>query len=153
MNHPVPPPIPPENTPLPPTPPKNRNWVLFGCGGCLTLLVLGGIAVGAILYFAMSAVKKSDVFAGAVNQAQQNPEVQAALGSPIETGWMIQGSANYENGTGDADLTIPIKGPLNEGTLRAVAHQDPGAPWQYSILEAHLPDGTKINLLQPAATP
>lgn len=102
--------------------------------------------MGLFVYFVFGAMKKSDVFVEAVARAQQSPEVQAALGTPIETGWMIQGSFNYENGSGTANFNVPLKGPKGDGTLIAVGEKAVGGPWIYSQLEAALPDGTKVNL-------
>jgi hypothetical protein len=115
------------------------------------LVVIGGVAMAAFVYFVFGAMKKSDVFVEAVKRAQNSSEVQAALGTPIETGWMIQGSVSINNGNGDAQLTIPLKGPKGEGTLMATGKQAPGGPWQYSQLEAVLPDGTKVDLVNAPA--
>lgn len=126
--------------------------MLFGCGGCLGLLLLGGVAIAAIMYFAMGAIKKSDAFASAVKQAQASPEVQAALGHPIGTGWMVQGSFNYDNGSGKANFSVPLKGPKGEATLQAVGEKAVGGAWIYSQLEVILPDGSKVDLLSEGGT-
>ena len=109
-------------------------------------MVLGGVAVGLFVYFVFGAMKKSDVFVEALKRAQNSSEVQAAMGTPIETGWMMQGSFNYENGSGTANFNVPLKGPKGEGTLTAVGEKAVGGPWIYSQLEAVLPDGSKVNL-------
>ena len=147
MNPPIPPPVPTEVYPVAPKSGGGKKWVLFGCGGCLGLIVLGGVAMAAIMYFAMGAIKKSDAFANAVKQAQESTEVQAALGNPIETGWMVQGSFNHDNGGGEANFTVPLKGPKGEATLQAVGEKAVGGAWIYSQLEAILTNGSKVNLL------
>jgi hypothetical protein len=134
-----------------PPPVKSKNkWVLFGCGGCLGLLVLLGLAGAGIFWFAMGALKKTDVFAETLKRAQASPEVQQALGSPIDTGWMLQGSMNVNNGNGVADLTFPLKGSKAEGSVRVKATQTATSPWQYSVMEAILPDGTVVDLRSDA---
>lgn len=119
---------------------------MFGCGGCLGLLVLGGVAVAAIFYFVFGAMKKSDVYVEAVKRAQNSTEVQSVLGTPIEPGWMLSGSFNYENGSGSANFKIPVKGPKGEATVVAVGEKAVGGAWIYSQLEAVLPNGTKVDL-------
>lgn len=146
----VPPPVPaPAYPPVPAQSGGAKKWVLFGCGGCLGLLVLGGIVMAAIMYFAMGAMKKSDVFAEALKRAQNSPEVQAAIGTPVDTGWMMQGSLNYNNGEGQADLTIPLKGPKGEAGLSVKSSKAANGPWEYSVMEVALPDGTKVDLRTP----
>ena len=105
--------------------------------------------MAAIFYFAMGALKKSDVFAEALKKAQNSPEVQSAIGTPVDTGWMLQGSLNYNNGAGTADLTIPLEGPKGEATLAVKAAKAATGPWEYSVMEAQLPDGTKVDLRNP----
>ena len=153
---PTPPPVPPVTyAPVPPAPPASggaKKWVLFGCGGCLGLLVLGGVVVAAIFYFVFGAMKKSDVYVEAVKRAQNSAEVQAVLGTPIEPGWMISGSFNYENGSGSANFTIPLKGPKGEASVLAVGQKAGGGDWIYSQLEAVLPNGTKVDLNNSSST-
>lgn len=122
------------------------KWVLFGCGGCLGLLALGAVAFAAIIYFAMGVIKKTDVYADAFKKAEQSAEVQAALGTPVETGFMFQGNVNITNGAGTADITVPLSGPKGEGTMKVKASKSPGGPWQYSVLEVQLPDGKAVDL-------
>ncbi len=138
-------PIPPS---IPPAPAKGGagKWVLLGCGGCLGLLLLGGGAVAAIVSFVFGALKKSDVYVESVRRAQNSPEVQGAIGTPVETGWMLQGSMNTENGVGNADFTIPLQGPHGKATLRVKASKAAGGAWQYSEMQATLPDASTVDL-------
>lgn len=149
MNPPTPPPIPSE--PYLPVPQKSssKKWVLFGCGGCLGLVGLLVIGGAAIAYFAFGTLKKSDLYQTALKRAENAPEVQAALGTPLDTGWMLQGSMKVENNNGTADLTIPLKGPKGEGSLRVKGSQTAGGPWVYSELQAILPDGKVVDLREP----
>lgn len=145
-----PPAIPPIPVPpsIPPVPAKGGagKWVLLGCGGCLGLLLLGGAAVAGIFFFVFGALKKSEVYAESVKRAQQSTEVQQALGIPVETGWMLQGSLNTVNGDGTADFTIPLQGPHGEATLRVKASKAAGGAWQYSEMQATLPDASTVDL-------
>ena len=141
------PPIPGSVPPQIPAQKSNAGkWVLFGCGGCLGLLALGVVAFAAIFYFAMGVIKNTDVYADAFKKAEQSAEVQAALGTPIETGFMFQGNVSITNGAGTADITVPLSGPKGEGTMKVKASKSPGGPWQYSVLEVQLSDGNKVDL-------
>lgn len=122
------------------------KWVLFGCGGCLGLIVVFGLVSAAIAWFAVSTVKSTDFYAEAMQRAQKSPKVQEALGTPVESGLSFQGGVNYNNGEGSANLSVPISGPKASGTLKAEATRQAGQPWQYSVLEVQVEGGDKIDL-------
>jgi hypothetical protein len=121
-----------------------KKWLAFGCGGCLVLIILGALGMGAVMYFGLGALKSTDVYKTALQRAQDSPEVQAALGTPIEAGFMLGGSMKNENGHGSADINFPISGPKGEGTVFATATMDPGGAWQYSKLQVHVKNGGQV---------
>lgn len=139
------------NTP-PPLPPKKTSsgkWALVGCGGCLGLVVVGVVISFAIYFFAMSIIRKTDVYDHAFKRVQESAEVKEALGTPIKAGWTFSGSVNYNNGSGSADFTLPVTGPKGEGTLNVKANKASGSPWKYEVLEVQLPDERKLDLREP----
>ncbi|MFZ4763479.1 MAG: cytochrome c oxidase assembly factor Coa1 family protein [Roseimicrobium sp.] len=144
------PPLPP---PVPPIPAKEDHtvkWVLFGCGGCLVLLTLAALMFGGIVWGALNLaggiLKQSEVYATAYTRALNSTEVQEALGTPIEPGFLPEGSINVDGNKGDADITIPLKGPKGEAKLIVTGHRSSANPWEYTVLEVRLPDGRKIDL-------
>ena len=101
-------------------------------------LVVGGfvlfvLAACGIVYLIMALLKGSEVAREAVKRATSNPAVVSQLGTPIKTGWLVSGSINLHNSSGDADLTIPISGPKGKGTIYLTAHKSEGM-WTYSVL-------------------
>ena len=112
--------------PQPVQPPKSRKkmWiiiilsVLLGLflliAGCCTLLYVG----------VKKAMKSSDVYMMAVQRAQASPCAISKLGQPIAPQGMPQGSVNEANGSGTADLTIPVKGSTGTGSLHAIAARE-----------------------------
>lgn len=127
---------------------SGKKWVIFGCGGCL-VLILAMAALGAgITFFVFGTIKKTDVVATALKRAQDSPQVQSALGTPIDLGWWISGSVKINNGSGNADITGPIAGPKGEGTLQVKASKPPGGTWEYSQVDVLVTNGEKINLLE-----
>jgi hypothetical protein len=128
-----------------------KKWLAFGCGGCLVLIILGALGMGAVMYFGLGALKSTDVYKTALQRAQDSPEVQAALGTPIEAGFMLGGSMKNENGHGSADFNFPISGPKGEGTVFATATMEPGGSWQYSKLQVHVKNGGQVIDLGGAA--
>lgn len=129
-----------------PTKSSGGKWVLIGCGGCLGLIILGALLSVGLYFGVMGVIHKTDVYADAFKRAQNSPEVQAALGTPISAGWMFSGSVNYVNGSGNANFTVSLSGPKGDGALNVKADKKSGGDWQYSTLEAELPDGHKVDL-------
>jgi hypothetical protein len=123
-----------------------RNWKWFIPVGCLSMLLLfvGGIAVIMTLTFGM--MKSSDAYGLAMARAQASPEVRAALGEPIQAGYMVSGRVNVSGPAGDANMSIPLSGPRGSGTLYLVAEKSAGQ-WRFEelVLEVEA-SGARIDL-------
>ena len=141
--------------PMPPPafpPVKKTNWWLIGCGGCLSLIVLGILGCVAIFFGVTKVIKSTEPYKRAVSIATNSPEVQAKLGTPIQPGFMIQGSvnSNISNGTAteSANLTIPLKGPKGSASLHYAATRN-GTNWEVSDFTVTVDgSGEKIPLSQ-----
>ena len=109
--------------------------------------MLIALFVAAIVLIVFGAMKSSDAYKTAVARAKANPEVIAALGTPIEEGMWVSGKTNVDGSSGEADITIPISGPKGKAKVYAVATKRAGR-WTYSTLEAAI-DGReeRIDLL------
>jgi len=129
----------------------SRNWkwvVALGCG--LPLLCCGVFGVGT--YFMVSKViQGTPVFAEALEKANTNPEVTAALGQPVTPGFMLSGEVNESGGKGTAHFTIPLEGPKGKGSLAVDATQS-GGKWSFNSLKADL-GGKTVDLLASEAPP
>ena len=115
------------------------NRRLFGCmglGGCISaivgVLVIGGFVFG-ILYLVMSSFKSSPVYLEAMKAAQADSRVTEAMGTPLQSGWLVTGSIEQQGISGDANLVIPISGPRGSGTLYAAAREGNGV-WRFYTL-------------------
>jgi hypothetical protein len=123
-----------------------RNWKWVIPVGCLGMVLLVAIFIAAIVGIVFGAMKSSDVYREALRRAQDNPQVQAALGTPIESGWWMSGQINVNNDTGDANIVIPVSGPKGKGKIHAVATKS-GGRWSYSTLTVDVDGGGTIDLL------
>lgn len=122
--------------PPPPSRPPGwwqRNWKWFVPTGCVGLLVLFVGVIALIGLGVMSAMKSSDAYKMAVARAKADSRVVAALGKPVREGLFTSGNTNVNGGSGQADLSIPLSGPKDKGTLSAVATKEAGE-WTYSTL-------------------
>jgi TonB family protein len=116
---------------------RNWKWMLpVGCLGLILLVVAFGVG---IFFFAMSAIKSSEVYQYALEKAKADPTVAEELGEPIKDGWLVQGSISTSGGTGNARFEIPITGPKRSGTIYVLASKDTAVngidDWVYSTLE------------------
>lgn len=136
----------------PDAPPKKgciaRNWKwMLGCG-CLTGVLVCGGGVGVIFFGATWLIKSSDVYTESVNSAKADPQVIAALGEPVEEGFMPSGKFNTVNDSGEAIFQVSLSGPKGKGSLNVVATKSPGEPWQYNTFTFGTENGT-VNIRKP----
>ncbi len=128
--------------PPPPLVPRpgwwSRNWKWFVPVGCLSFIAVIAVFVACIIVFVFSVMKSTDVYKTALHRAKANPEVIAALGTPIKDGLFVSGNTHADGASGEANLSIPISGPKGSGTIYVVAAKVAGR-WNYSTMEVELP--------------
>ena len=130
-----------------------RNWKWMLPVGCLGLLIGAAALVGGIVLVAMSAIKSSEVYQGALKAAQAHPAAVERLGQPIKDGWFVAGNIKVDAGGGHADFNFPVSGPKGSGTLyvRAVS---PDGSWMYERLDLAVGGETTSlldrNVVQPS---
>jgi hypothetical protein len=128
---------------------RNWKWVVpVGCLGSLVVFVSGIALFAFLVYSGVTAViRSSDAYQEGMSRAQAHPDVKAALGEPIESGFWVSGNINTSGPSGNADLSIPISGPKASGTLYIVGTQS-GGRWQYTTMEVDVVGRpARINLL------
>lgn len=121
---------------------------LFGgiAGGCLVIVLGCGGIIGFGVFAAFGMLKTSEPYVESLRRAQQNPEVQMALGEPIEADFIVQGNINLNNADGDADLRYNVSGPKGSAEVHVVGNKSDGQ-WQYERMDATIGEsGTLIDL-------
>jgi len=120
----------------------NRNWKWALPVGCLlaVLLAAGGFAVFFFLIYSVvsGTITSSDAYQEGMAAARSSPEVRAALGEPIGSGFWITGGIEVSGPSGNVNVAIPIFGPKGSGTLYVVGIRTAGR-WQYSTMEVEIP--------------
>jgi len=125
---------------------RNWKWVV-PTGGCLTIIILFIILAGAAVFGITKAFSGTEPYQESIAKTQNNEQVIELLGEPIETDGIMQGSINFSNNDGSANIRIPIKGPKGEGTIYVVGEKLDGI-WNYSELEVRIDQNNEtINLL------
>lgn len=93
------------------------------------------VAVGAVVAPGVFyALRSSEPAQAAFRAASESAGVKAALGEPIELGWLVTGSMSTGSSGGNADLTLRVSGPKATGKLHVRAEQSPGGAWRYHDL-------------------
>jgi hypothetical protein len=125
---------------------RNWKWVV-PAGGCLTILILIVAFIATVFFGATKMMSGSEPYQDSLTKAQNNEQVIELLGQPIETVGIMQGSINFSNSSGDADIRIPIKGPTGTAIIYVVGEKQNDV-WIYSEQEVRVEENNEvINLL------
>jgi hypothetical protein len=128
---------------------RNWKWVVpVGCLGGLAVFI-GGVLLFVFLVYGVvtTAIRSSDAYEEGMSRARAHPDLKAALGEPIESGFWLSGNINVSGASGRADLSIPISGPKGSGTMYIVGTKTANR-WQYSIMEVEVSGRpSRVNLL------
>ena len=102
----------------------NLKWLLPL--GCLAFIGIVLAFVASILVIVFSSMKSSWAYEEGMQLALAHPDVIEHLGEPITSGLFMTGSINVSNASGNADLSISLRGPQGRGTLYVVAERSEG---------------------------
>jgi hypothetical protein len=122
-------------------------WIIVAAvsGG----LLLVALFVSTILAVVFGALRYSDPYRFATQTAMHDPRVIAKLGSPVSTGWLMNGSVKEQNDSGEADLSIPVHGSIHKGAIHVVATKS-GGEWTYQQLTLTVEDAPdQLDVLLP----
>ena len=123
-----------------------KNWAIVVPCGCGTALVVGAAIVFGIAMVAMGAIKSTTPYQEGLALAERHPQVIEALGNPVEPGWLLSGNVNISGSSGEADFSVPLKGPEGKGTLYIKATKETDE-WTVHLAEVKVDGGDRIDLL------
>jgi hypothetical protein len=125
----------------------NRNWSwALPVGGCLTVLIIIGVAIGSVFFSVTSMLDDSVPLEYALKKINDDPGIVEQMGFPIEKNGMIQGEFNWVNGEKIADMKVPIKGPADSGTLFIKASERDDT-WTYHEIRVVVKENEELDLL------
>ena len=122
----------------------NRGCLKIALVGVIVLLALGA-SVAGIGWLIFRSMGESEPVRTAVAQAGAHPQVIAALGRPLQRGFLVSGSIQVNNDEGEAELHVPVSGPRGEGTVFVLGHRRHGR-WAYEELNISIDGGADIDL-------
>lgn len=109
----------------------SRNWPwAVPLGGCLTIILLFIFGVGAAIFGVSKALSGSQPYKDGVHEASHNQHVIEVLGEPIETNGIMNGNISIHNNVGEADISVPLKGPNGTATVYVTGQKVDGK-WNY----------------------
>ncbi len=117
---------------------RNWKWFVPLAGGMALLAVVS--CAGGVFFFAMHMIRSSEVHDMAFARASQHPAVVERLGEPVEEGPLVLGSVHVNSdGSGEADLQIPIKGPHGKAQINVEATRTDEV-WTMHVLNVEFAD-------------
>jgi hypothetical protein len=124
-----------------------RNKALAIALGCLGVPLLACLFAGGVVTAANVAMRSSGAYQLALSRAEHDPSLLAALGAPLQPGWLTTGNVKVHGPDGEASLAIPISGRRGSGTLNVRASKSAGT-WRFSQLQVDIAGRpTPVNLL------
>jgi hypothetical protein len=121
-----------------------RNWkwaVPVGCLGFFILFI--ALIVGGAFWGFSKITSDSDVTKHALNIINHDPEIQAKLGTDIKSDGMFRGNISVSNDTGEADISVPIKGTKGSGTAIIVGKKEFNK-WNYEKIAVQIDDTGEV---------
>jgi hypothetical protein len=106
------------------------KWI--GCGCLLSILVLGGCSA-SLIFGGFVWMKNAQPLSEAIEMAKHDAMVQQELGKPMKSAFLPSGEINVNNGAGNADLKIRLKGSKQDGILYVEAIREQGS-WHFREL-------------------
>lgn len=83
---------------------------------------------------AVTILKGSEAYTGAIAQVESSSAVLQVLGEPVQPGWWVSGSISLTGPSGTADFSTSLEGPHGSGVLYVTAKKQ-GGRWEYTVLE------------------
>jgi hypothetical protein len=119
------------------------------------ILALSGIGIILLLrclWFLSLPIRAQSAVKLAASNASSSAEVTQLIGQPLKTGRFVKGYLISKDGSGNADLTIPIHGPLGHGTLVEWAQEEKGNWHICSLLFRSSDASTSTQLVSDTTT-
>jgi hypothetical protein len=116
---------------------RHRLWLLAG----IVVVIIGFVVafVGSIFLMVDSMMRASDPYEMAVAFAKADQRIIQQIGIPIEEGWFLTGSINFNDSSGEAEMAIPLSGPSGSATIYLFATRSAGQ-WTFSTLDCRFKD-------------
>ncbi len=124
--------------------------IVFVVLGVIVALGLGCVlCCGGVFGGLVTTVKSSDPYVRSLTTTRQDPGVQQALGTPLETGFMPMGKISLDDDTGRADLSYTLTGPKATADVVVRATKS-GSVWTFTKVLVTPESGDALDLTRDA---
>ena len=107
-----------------------RNWAIAG----FSLFVVSLLSIAAVIVLVPRMMKNSDAYRLTMETVRADDRVKAALGEDIDAGYWVVGSVQVVgDGSGDAQLSVPVHGSHGWGWVMSHAVRSAGK-WNLRLL-------------------
>lgn len=103
-------------------------------------------AAGALVYFILYQISRSQPARMSVQFVRQSTEVREQLGNIQETGWPLGSLSVEAGGSGEASFSFKIKGSLGEGKAYTTLVRTHGQ-WQMVSGRLQVKEGPSVRLI------
>ena len=125
----------------------HRNWKWVIPVGCLVPIIICGGGAALFMSLILGTMKSSEAYGQSLAQVKADTAIQAALGTPVEAGFMVWGNVSLEGSSGHAELSYSVSGPDDSGQVFTIADKT-GGGWQFTMLDVQIAStGDRIDLL------
>lgn len=83
----------------------------------------------------MQFIKQDQSYKTAIDYIKSNPEIMEIVGNDISLGFFPTGSIQYENGYGNSDLTVKVKGEKKSISVHIILHKEPNTSWMIDSMD------------------
>ncbi|WP_239616837.1 RDD family protein [Cohnella mopanensis] len=105
----------------------NNNKGIIGVIISITSVILVFICI--LIMGIIQIIKQSDSYKVATNYIKLSPEIKEIVGNDITFGYFPMGGIQYENGYGNSELTIKLKGNKDTISVHIVLKKNPNSNW------------------------
>jgi hypothetical protein len=123
-----------------------RHWKWVIPVGCLTPILLCGGFFTLIFTLVFGLIKSNGAYTDSLATLSADPQVTAALGTPIKPGFFVRGSIHISGPSGHADISYSVSGPQDSAVVYVISDKSAGL-WSHTTFIVELDStGQRIDL-------
>ena len=127
----------------------NKKIVVIVVSVVVVLVLVAGLFVGGVAFFALRAMGNSEAAETARTFLRNNETLKRDIGDVKDFGWLVSGNFNTSNGDGAAQLKLKVIGERKEVNATVELVYRDGRPWRVTAASYRNDRGEIINLLEP----
>jgi len=111
---------------------KNNKNIL---GIALSIASIVVFFVCIMFFGILQIIKQDESYLVATDFIKSSSEIKEKVGNEITFGYSPSGAINYENGYGNSDLTIKVKGEKGTTSVHIILSKEPNRDWEIESID------------------